>query len=549
MFDRLSHDGEQRIVSGYCARRIFANGSNPSPIVRHVTHREPHHASSAIRACTIPGRVARSLKIDDRPIAGEDGGLYGSRRIFLDPIRRAATDHMPLARKQNTPHLRDIRPKIRRVTARRVARGRLFKQFSTTVVDQVLLSGANFWVGFLLIRRTSDFDYGMFVLVQSAIALLISAQTAWLSSPLAVIGPTKSPDVRRSMIGAIEVSQTRWLKRIAALSLLAPVIGYFSGTWTGLQSAVIGVGILACWAALQREYLRSVLLIYARPHSMLRADVVYVVILLAGALIAAYGPKPAVIWAVAALVAAAVMGGGAARRSLGKDPGWVSGNAALFWRELRPLGVWATVGAAIYWLYSQSYNYVLASRVNLTAVADVNAVRLLLMPTIVLTVGVKTLLVPTAARWLADSSLGRLIRRLIVFATGIAVLDFFYFAMVWIFRDWLSMDMMHKTIGDRDRLLILWAILSLIALYRDLLQTGLFVLHKFKPLAWLTATSAIVSLSIMWFGIKIWGPAAALIGQVAGEGVNLAGVIVLLAGAYFQSRQRRTFALKDSNSA
>ncbi|MDB6086184.1 MAG: capsular biosynthesis protein, partial [Gammaproteobacteria bacterium] len=85
--------------------------------------------------------------------------------------------------------------------ARGAARGRLFKQFSTTVVDQILLSGANFLVGFLLIRRTSDFDYGMFVLVQSAIALLISAQTAWVSSPLAVIGPTKSPDVKRSMIG------------------------------------------------------------------------------------------------------------------------------------------------------------------------------------------------------------------------------------------------------------------------------------------------------------------------------------------------------------
>ncbi|MDP9014196.1 MAG: hypothetical protein M3O41_16360 [Pseudomonadota bacterium] len=425
------------------------------------------------------------------------------------------------------------------MTTRPAARGRLFKQFSTTVVDQVMLSGANFLVGFLLIRRTSDFDYGMFVLVQSGIALLISAQTAWLSSPLAVIGPTKPPDVRRSMIGAIEASQRRWLKRIAAISFLAPLIGYFSGSWTGLQSAVVAIGILACWAALQREYLRGILLIYARPHSMLRADLVYVGILLAGAVIAAYGPKPAVLWAVAALVAAAVMGGGAAWRSLNRDPGWTAGDATLFWRELRRLGVWATVGAAIYWLYSQSYNYVLASRVNLTAVADVNAVRLLLMPTIVLTVGVKTLLVPTAAGWMAESGLGRLIRRLLLFATAIAALDLLYVALVWTFREWLSTDMMHKTIADRDRLVILWAILSLIALYRDLLQTGLFVLHKFKPLAWLTAASAIVSLSIMWYGINTWGPAAALIGQVAGEGVNLAGVIVLLADSYFRARHPR----------
>jgi O-antigen/teichoic acid export membrane protein len=318
---------------------------------------------------------------------------------------------------------------------------------------------------------------------------------------------------------------------------MVPAIGYFFKLWTGLESIVVAGGILACWTALQREYLRSVLLIYTRPHSMLRADCIYIIILLAGGLIAVYGPKPAVLWAVAALIAAAIMGASAARRSLGKDPGWISGDATPFWRDLRPLGVWATVGATIYWVYSQSYNYVLASRVNLTAVADVNAARLLLMPTIVLTVGVKTLMVPTAAAWLAETSLGRLIRRLIAFATGIAVLDLMYCAGVWMFRDWLSIDLMHKVIGDRDRLLILWAMLSLIALYRDLLQTGLFALHKFKPLAWLTASSAVVSLSIMWFGIDVWGPAAALIGQVAGEGVNLAGVILLLAGAYYERRR------------
>ena len=205
---------------------------------------------------------------------------------------------------------------------------------------------------------------------------------------------------------------------------------------------------------------------------------------------------------------------------------------------MRPLAVWATIGAMTYWIYNQSYNYVLASRIDLTAVADVNAARLLLMPTIVLTVGVKTLLVPTAASWLAESSVGRLIRRLLLFATGIALIDVLYFVLLWIFRDFLSHDLMHKTIGNRDVLLILWAILSLIALYRDLLQTGVFALRKFKPLAGVTALSAAVSLTIMWIGIKSWGPAAALMGQVAGEAINLGGVVVLLSIAYHTERTK-----------
>jgi O-antigen/teichoic acid export membrane protein len=176
-------------------------------------------------------------------------------------------------------------------------------------------------------------------------------------------------------------------------------------------------------------------------------------------------------------------------------------------------------------------------RIDLSAVADVNATRLLLMPTIVLTVGIKSLLVPTASGWLAESSIRRLIERLLVFATGIALIDLGYCAFLWLTRDWLTHDLMHKTIANRDLLLVLWAVLSLIALYRDLLQTGLFALRKFKSLAGVTAVSAVVSLSIMWLCIKSWGPAAALIGQVAGEAVNLAGVVLLLGMAHHEDRR------------
>jgi O-antigen/teichoic acid export membrane protein len=222
-----------------------------------------------------------------------------------------------------------------------------------------------------------------------------------------------------------------------------------------------------------------------------------------------------------------------------KDPGFFTGDAGEFWKEMRPLAVWATIGALTYWIYNQSYNYVLASRIDLKAVADVNAARLLLMPTIVLTVGVKTLLVPTAAAWLAESDVGRLIRRLLLFATGIALIDVVYCATLWIFRDTVAQDLMHKTIGNRDLLLLLWALLSMIALYRDLLQTGVFALQKFRSLAGITALSAVVSLSIMWFGIPSWGAPAALIGQVAGETINLVGVAGLLVIAHVNERKRK----------
>src|SRR5690348_15994243 len=102
--------------------------------------------------------------------------------------------------------------------------GRVVQMFGTAVIVQVVISGANFFVGFLLIRRTSDIDYGMFVLVQSTITLLVTAQASWLYGPLAVVAPKKSPEVRRLMVGSIEGSQRRFLKLLTLLAIAVDAI-------------------------------------------------------------------------------------------------------------------------------------------------------------------------------------------------------------------------------------------------------------------------------------------------------------------------------------
>lgn len=57
------------------------------------------------------------------------------------------------------------------------------------------------------------------------------------------------------------------------------------------------------------------------------------------------------------------------------------------------------MGAVFYWLFVQSYNCALASRLDLSTVAAVNATRLLLVPTMVLTIGVTGMLIPLSAGW------------------------------------------------------------------------------------------------------------------------------------------------------
>jgi O-antigen/teichoic acid export membrane protein len=400
--------------------------------------------------------------------------------------------------------------------------------FSSAIIDQVVLSGTSFLVGFLLIRYASDHNYAIYVLVQSTLLLLVTMHNSYLLGPLAILAPKLPVDERWQTIGSVKRTQRRLL-RIGAIPLLVlPLLGYLSGFLDGLLASVIAAGILATWGALRREYLRGVLLIYSRPHTLLAADMVYAASLITGVAVAVIVGKQVVVGATCALVFAAWAGAAAAHRSLAIDPGWQEGRATTIWPRIHSLGFWSVLGSTIYWFLGQSYSYMLATRLDLKAVADVNATRLVLMPAFVLTIGVASLLGPSAATWYAQIGLRRLVRRLLIFLIAIGLLEVTYFAVIWIRRDWLIADFLHKNIHDRDRLLLLWAGVAVIALLRDVLQCALIAMGRLKSLAWQVGVSAAIAVALMWYGIAWWGPPAVLIGQIVGELINLAGIIFLL---------------------
>lgn len=402
--------------------------------------------------------------------------------------------------------------------------------FGAGVLDQIMLSGASFIAALALIRYTSDVAYGQFVLAQSAIVLMVSAQSAWLTGPVTILAPGKPADVRAQMIGYLGASQTRFLRRSTLVLLVIPVAAYLLRIWSASNALAVGGAILAAGPALQNEYRRRMLLVYSRPRSMMAADAIYVVVFLVGIALALLSPFPGGFLAIVALGTASLAGGIVTHRMLAEEPGWKAGNARPFWLEIRTLGLWSAIGAVTYWLFAQSWNYVLATRLGLSAVAQVSAVRLVVMPVLVFQTGIQNVLYPVAANWLASHGSAHMLRRLAVLTVAILALDIIYLAIIWILRDWVLVDLMHKHIQDQDRLLILWACVALVFLPREVLQAALSAFKRLKSMAWLIALSAIVSLTVMWVGVPIWGTPMVLIGQLAGECVNLLGLLLLLVG-------------------
>jgi O-antigen/teichoic acid export membrane protein len=396
----------------------------------------------------------------------------------------------------------------------------------------MVLSAANFLVGLILIRLTTDDDYGSYLLVLTALLLLGSLQNAWLSGPLAIVASRKSTEERRVALGVVRQAQARWLVRALLVAQVVPLGGLLLGLFTAKLALLLVIVIACAWATLRREHLRQMLLMYSRPQSVLIADVLFGSTLVVGAFLATRSHSLAVVWAVLVYFIATTLAERTMYRMIGRDPGWVRGDAGPVLREIRAYGFWATTGALTYWLYSQAANYILAGMVDLTAVADVNATRLLLMPVTMLTVGVSSLLTPTAALWYAKEGLETLTRRLVGFVVGMMIIDLLYLSAVWLSRDWLIDGFMHKHIVQRDELLMLWAGVVLIGVARDVMLTALLALGLVKSLALQGAVCAVVSLSVTFIGISWFGAAAGLIGQIAGEVINLAGILVLLRGAY-----------------
>ena len=412
------------------------------------------------------------------------------------------------------------------------ASGRMLKLFSSSVMDQVVLSAANFSVGFLLIRFTSDDDYGLYVLLLTALQLMVTLQKASISGPLALVVAPKTPVERVRSVGAIKDAQRRLLLKLVVGLQAVPLAAVLTGWLTPRQALFLSLGIVCLWTSLRRELLRDLLLLFARADRLLLADLVFACLLAGGAALAVLSHGAAVLWVAGTMVAAAVAGEALAFRMLADKPGWLSGDAGPVLRQVRPLGFWAMLGALTYWLYSGATNYMLAGALDLKAVADVNATRLLLMPVIMLSLGVQGVVNPMAALWYAEVGLPRLIRRLAGFTLGLLVIDLVYLALVWIFRDWLTHSFLHKQIGQRDELLLLWTAWALIGVLRMGLGYALFAAGKLKVLAAQGIVSAMVAIAITGFGVRYWGAATALIGQLAGETINLIGIGLMLREAF-----------------
>ncbi|WP_293002971.1 hypothetical protein [Nevskia sp.] len=406
--------------------------------------------------------------------------------------------------------------------------GAFVKMFSSAVVNQALLSGTSLVVSLILIRNTSDREYGYYVLVLAAMLLLSSLQNSFYQPAMVERMTRYDQPQRQALIGGLITEIRRaWLWLAGAVLALAAGLG-ITGLLPVELAALLAISTVAALATVRREFGRTTLIAHHRIDAVFTADLAYALLMVAGVGVAVLFPQSSLA-AVATLALASAIGGSLLMRRLKAHEAWDTPGERGILRQIAPLAIWSTAGAVIHWSFSQGYTYLVAGTLDVVAVAAIGATRLTLMPVNLLSTGIGSLMLPLAARWLHHHGARHAFNRLILFAGGLAGAALLYFAVLWLLRDWIFGSLLKKQFADRDLLLLLWGAASVLAVVRDQLVFLPVARQRFHPLTGLAAGSAITALVTSYVGILHLGVAGALIGVLVGEAINLAGLFVLSA--------------------
>jgi len=405
-------------------------------------------------------------------------------------------------------------------------RGGVLRMFSSAVFSQAVLSASSLLVGLLLIRLSTDQQYGAYVLVWNALLLLSSLQNSFLGPAMMVRLPQLAREGQGELLGGLYREQSRVVWPLLMVGLVIVLALHFTGVLDGHDALLGAAAAIAAALALRREFFRISQLAHQRASSVFRGDLLYAVMLVIGVAIATQFPLPAPV-AVLALGVAALFAGSLMSRDLRHHEAWDEKGLPGILRQIAPMGLWATAGAAIHWTFSQGYTYLVAGMLDVTAVAAIAAIRMLLTPINLISSGISSLMLSMTSRWLQQHSVSTVLRRQLLFAGGLAFGSLIYCALVWLLRDWLSATVLKKQFAHRDTLLLLWSAIFLVMIFRDQLVSLLVAREQLRRLAALTLFSAVSSLATCWWGMRHFGTPGALMGVLTGEVVNVTGLLVL----------------------
>jgi O-antigen/teichoic acid export membrane protein len=401
----------------------------------------------------------------------------------------------------------------------------MLRKLSSGVASQIVNSVTNLTVGLLLIRHTSDQQYGYYILLSTAVVFFTTLQTAFVQTPTVIRLTQAADSARADLIGSLRTDQSRLTPLIALVTTLGVATAVSMGQLQLDRALLLLAGAAALITGLRREFYRVMLFAMRLSGPVLLADTTAAILLIAGTAIATLTPDPTLAVAIA-MSAAALLSSILLANALWRRRPWNRSAPPGATRELFKQGAWSTLGAGARFLFSQGYSYLVAYNLSVADIAALAATRLPLSPITMLSNGIAPTLLPTVAEWNNRLPPAIVLRRVAGIALGMLALSSAYLAALWLARDLVFVDLLHKDFAQRDSLLLLWSVSTVVSTCRDPFMYFLTLRGHFRQTTTLTVLSAVVSLSVSLIAMREIGPIGAPVGVLTGELLNLIATAV-----------------------
>ena len=385
---------------------------------------------------------------------------------------------------------------------------------SIAAVDQGLISLINFGVQVILIKNVTKGEYGYYSLALSIIMYLMSFQNAVVNTPITVSLAERTTDEKNKYVSAVFNGQFYFLTIICSLGALISfgLIYHIFKIDYGLFTASLFVG---SFGVLNREFLRSYFFAEERPLKVLKLDMYYGFIYILLIILAIQFYK------ISVPLVIMFMGLSAGFDSLILNKSYNVkfdlNNIKTAYKENWSISKWALIGITVTHIQGFSYLYIIGIILGSTAMGEVSASRLLLMPLGLIINGWGNVVRPYGAKLREQRLLKKFFKHLLTAGFIFPVIVLGFSLILYLFSDIILKYMFtgnYKSIFDY---LFFWAILSSVGFMQANASYGLQVIKKFKSLALFNALTMVITIVSSIILTNIWGIKGALTASLVGS--------------------------------
>lgn len=395
------------------------------------------------------------------------------------------------------------------------------KRIIYSVADQMILSGVNFFLSYLLLKILSKEEYGLYNLIIPVSLIFTAIQNALINTPFMVEYWSKEENERENFISSLILIQKKFLGILLLIILVISLSISLIFNSSSLLVLFASFSILV-FGLLSREFIRNYFFTIEKPEKAVINDGTYLFIITI-LLTILYLRDSINIGSVLIIIGLASILSSVFRIKqllIHRDLSLALKHFSECFRH----GRWALLGAMVTHIQSYGYLYLIGFFFSTKDIGDLAAIRLLFIPFAFITIGYGKIAIPRGSKLIIEGNLRKFLNEELFFSFSYSLIVLIYSIVINFLPKDLLVLVLKKEYMTALEYIPFFSISTIFSILGATGSNGLQSLKKFKSLSQINTISMIIVLIITLIGINFIGIYGALIANILGQLVNASGM-------------------------